>query len=74
MNCPRDADIRPYLIYICRQRRSGFVCTRKKWHRGRHHAHGTDCCFLTWGEEEMWKVKDAGEVQKARGGVQDECS
>ena len=33
----------------------GLICTRKKFHSGKHHAHTTDECLIIWGNEEEIK-------------------
>lgn len=49
MTCPKDAD--------CSSKKCGahskrelFACTRKKGHKGKHHAHGLNygVCFIAW--------------------------
>jgi len=50
MNCPKDADNTKEGFY-CNERYldGSFLCTRKKGHRGAHHAHGLyETCCVVW--------------------------
>ena len=49
MTCPKDANYTPGII-MCREPSEClcYVCTRKKGHKGEHHAHGDSghCCAV----------------------------
>ena len=32
----------------CCKEKDGFYCSRKEVHKGRHHAHSEDECYLKW--------------------------
>lgn len=51
MNCPEDANI---AIYTCGALKKGAYCTRKKGHKGDHHAHTFskyNKCVKVWKQE-----------------------
>lgn len=45
--CPKDCN---EAYHMCNKiSKDGWLCTRKKNHKGKHHAHGSDeKCFKTW--------------------------
>ena len=47
--CPKDADGAIELIMCNKRSPGGYFCTRKKGHKGKHHAHAEKghCC-KTW--------------------------
>ena len=32
----------------CQKEKDGYLCSRKEKHKGKHHAHGGDECYLKW--------------------------
>jgi hypothetical protein len=33
---------------LCKKKHRGYVCTRPKGHKGKHHANGGVCCCCVW--------------------------
>jgi len=33
---------------LCQKERNGYICNRELKHKGQHHAHAGDDCFLKW--------------------------
>ena len=33
---------------ICQKEKDGYLCCREKGHKGKHHAHAGEECFLKW--------------------------
>ena len=55
MGCPIDADITKQILNCGKQKKDKddgelwpWICTRKKNHKGKHHAHGCGECCRVW--------------------------
>ncbi len=46
--CPKDADTNNLNNAWCYAIKDGYVCTRDKGHKGKHHAHVGDKCLAIW--------------------------